>query len=290
MAAQPRSRALIRRIVGRPAAACGVPCSPPLLLERYQALFESVSVPPLPAPLLLVHTGGKPLAYQSTARREARQSVPGFVTVVPRGVRAQIALRGVGEGTVVYLADERRVPAWLTRRLHGEPLTFTDDVIVALARRLMSASEAGQPPVRYLRTLGNALLAELQHALEHAGGIARLPASRGDLRVAHAAMRHIDLHLGEPLTVGSLAVACGLGTTRFNDSFRQATGITPHRYLRKARIERACELLRSTALSVREVSEIVGFRGQGHFCVAFSGERGMTPTTYRRAYRHGAAS
>jgi AraC family transcriptional regulator len=90
-------------------------------------------------------------------------------------------------------------------------------------------------------------------------------------------------HLGEPLSVRDLARTCGVGVTSFTSDFRQATGITPHRYLRKARIERACELLRTTGLSIREIAGVVGFRGQSHFCSVFVGERGLTPSAYRRA-------
>jgi AraC family transcriptional regulator len=94
-------------------------------------------------------------------------------------------------------------------------------------------------------------------------------------------------HLDEPLAVGDLAGVCGLGSTSFSANFRQATGLTPHRYLRKARIERSGELLRTTVLSIREVAEAVGFGGQSHFCTAFTQERGLTPSAYRRACRAG---
>ncbi len=80
------------------------------MLDRHQALFESITVPPLPVPLMLVHTGGKPMDYLSKDRRRLKQSLPGLVTFVPRNVRAEVALRGVGEGTVVYFDDERSSP------------------------------------------------------------------------------------------------------------------------------------------------------------------------------------
>jgi AraC family transcriptional regulator len=278
-----RTRAVIRRIAGRPMASGRVPAKWPLLLDRYQALFESVSLPPLPAPVLLVHTGGKPLAYVAAGRREQRQSIPGFVTFVPRQVRAEIELRGVGEGTLIYFADEQSLPAWLRRAPAREPFTFTNEVIVSVTRKLMRVLEAGGEESSYLRALGNALLAEVQHELGKPLESQQMPASRSGLRVAHAATRHIERHLGEPLAVADLAAACGLGTTSFAKSFRGATGVTPHRYLRRARIERACALLRTTALPVGDVALTVGFRGQSHFCAAFSQERGMTPSAYRRS-------
>ena len=162
-------------------------------------------------------------------------------------------------------------------------MTFTNDVIVSITRRLMNELEASSQADLYLKSLANALLAELQRELELPRATIDLPASRGRLRVAHVAMRYMLAHLDEPLTVRDLARTCGVGITSLTSGFREAMGVTPHRYLRKARIERSCELLRTTGLSIREIAEVVGFRGQSHFCSALSDERGLTPSAYRRA-------
>ena len=282
MSSASRTRAIVRRIAGSPIASGRVPARLPLLLERHQALFDSIVVPPLPAPVLMVHTGGKPLAYQSAGRQQSRQSLPGLVTFVPRNVRSQVVLRGVGEGTMIYFGDERGLPAWLDRNPRSDLVTFSNDLISSLTRRLVSEVESGQQARPYLRTLGNALLAELQRELGQQHASIRLPASRGGLRIAHTAIQHMLRNLGEPLPVSELARVCGVGVTSFSSGFREATGLTPHRYLRRARIERSCELLRTTRLSIREVAEVVGFRGQGHFCTVFTRERGITPSAYRR--------
>ena len=278
-----RTRTIVRRIAGSPISSGRVPARLPLLLERHQALFESIVVPPLPAPVLMVHTGGKPLDYQSAGRQHSRQSLPGLVTFVPGNVRSEIVLRGVGEGTMIYFGDERGLPAWLDRNPRRDLVTFTNDVIVSLTRRLVAEVESGQRAQPYLRTLGNALLAELQRELGQHHVAVRRPATRGALRIAHTAIQHMLRNLGEPLPVRELARVCGVGVTSFSSGFCEATGLTPHRYLRRARIERSCELLRTTSLSIREVAEVVGFRGQGHFCTAFTRERGLTPSGYRRA-------
>ena len=283
--AMPRARRIIRRVIGGPASSGRVPGRLSLVLERHQTLFESITVPPLPVPILMVHTGGKPIAYRSSGGPRRQQSVPGLVTFVPRNVRAEVALRGVGEGTVVYFDDQRALPSWLLGAVHGEPVTFTNDVIIAIARRLVAELETCPRVEAYLKTLANALLAELRHELGHLRSAASAPASRGGIRVAHTAIQHMLTRLGEPLVVMDLARACGVGVSTFSSSFRRATGTTPHRYLRKARIERSCELLRTTGLQVGEISQAVGFRGQSHFCSAFVAERGLTPSAYRRACR-----
>ena len=285
--AMPRARRFIRRLAGGAVSSGRVPARLPLVLERHQALFGSITVPPLPAPILMIHTGGKPMDYRSAGAQRRQQSIPGLVTFVPKDVRAEVALRGVGEGTVVYFDDEKGLPSWLLGRAHREPVTFTNDVIVAIARRLVAEVESRSRAQIYLKTLGNALLAELQRELGQSRAALGFPASRGGLRVAHTAIQHILAHLGEPLAVKDMARACGIGVSTFSNSFRQATGKTPHRYLRKARIERSCELLRTTGLQVGEIAEAVGFRGQSHFCSAFVVERGLTPSAYRRACRGG---
>ena len=81
-----RVRKLIRRIVGSPIGSGRVQGRWPVVLDRHQALFESIMVPPLPIPLLLVHTGGKPLDYLSRDRRRLKQSLPGLVTFVPTAI------------------------------------------------------------------------------------------------------------------------------------------------------------------------------------------------------------
>jgi AraC family transcriptional regulator len=282
-----RVRRIVRRIVGSPVASGRVPARLPMVLERHNALFESITMPPLPVPLMLVHTGGKPLDYLAPGRQRLRQSLPGLVTFVPRNVRAEVSLRGVGEGTVVYFDDQRTLPAWLLRFTDREPVTFANEVIAAITRRLMGEIESRSPAEPYLKTLANALLAELQHELDRPRVSASIPSSRGGLRIAHTAIEHMLANLGEPLAVRDMAQACGVGVTSFASRFRQATGVTPHRYLRRVRIERSCELLRTTGLSIREVAEAVGFRGQAHFCAAFVSERGLTPSAYRRACREG---
>lgn len=62
--------------------------------------------------------------------------------------------------------------------------------------------------------------------------------------------------------------------------------MSPHRYILRARIERARELLRMTSLSIGEIADAVGFAGQSHFCTAFGRETGLTPSAYRRSCRN----
>lgn len=285
MAKSGAARRITWRVLGRPVASALVPAGLPLVLEKHSGLFGSFSLPPLPAPVLGVHTGGKPMAYRADGDLRVGRSLPGLVSFIPGGVRSEAMFSGASEGTLVHFDEVASLPTWLTRGRYATLVTFTNEVIVSITRRLLHEVETGNPPEPYLKSLGNALLAELRRELSRPQSPDSAFASRSGIGVAHTAVTHMMANLGRPLPVAELARACGMGVTSFSHGFRRATGTTPHRYLRRARIERACELLRTTGLSVGEISAAVGFRGQGHFCTAFIAERGITPSGYRQEAR-----
>ena len=96
---------------------------------------------------------------------------------------------------------------------------------------------------------------------------------------------HIDRHFASPLTIGQLAAMARLSTFHFIRSFRSATGVTPHQYVRSRRIERAQELLVTTPLSVTEICDAVGFQSLGSFSTTFRRLTGESPGAYRAARR-----
>jgi AraC family transcriptional regulator len=91
----------------------------------------------------------------------------------------------------------------------------------------------------------------------------------------------IDAHLHEPLTIGALARAAALSPFHFARSFRLTTGLTPHNYLRQARLQRAAALARSSALSTTEIAHRVGYKNVAHFRQAFMRAFGTTPAALR---------
>lgn len=275
--------AFLQRLLGHPELSCRIPADPSFTLERYRALLEVVEFPPLPGPLLFVHTGGKPVSYRAGLAQTAGLSMPGLVTLVPAGTSGELALRGIGEGMVAYFETARRIPAWVSSRREREPVTFVDNVVVTLAQQLAVSASTPEHEDAYLAVLGNALLAQLRHSLSVSTPNEPLRGSRSALMLVHLAVQHIHTHIDEPLGVASVAAAVGVGVTHFSNTFRQVTGATPHRYILRARIERARELLRMTSLSIGEISEAVGFAGQSHFCTAFRRETGVTPSRYRRS-------
>ena len=61
------------------------------------------------------------------------------------------------------------------------------------------------------------------------------------------------------LSVGRIARHAGMSEFHFIRSFKELTGISPHQYLTKIRLEKACQLLSQTNYQVIEICELVGF-------------------------------
>ena len=106
--------------------------------------------------------------------------------------------------------------------------------------------------------------------------------SSGTLRSAAAieqVLRHIDLHLNQPLALTELADLAGLSVWRFATVFRQQLGVSPHRYICRLRVERAKALIKEGMPAATAASE-AGFYDQSHLSRHFKNVLGMTPGQY----------
>ena len=98
-------------------------------------------------------------------------------------------------------------------------------------------------------------------------------------------IRLIEEDLSRSLPLGGLAAAVNLSPSRLHQIFRNATGISPSKYLKARRLAEAKRLLETTFLSVKEIRLRVGIDDESHFTRDFRGAYGCTPTEYRRHCR-----
>jgi AraC-like DNA-binding protein len=96
-------------------------------------------------------------------------------------------------------------------------------------------------------------------------------------------IQHINERLNDNrLSVKELAGEVYLGETHFRRIFQQIFGMSPIAFLRKRRIDRACALLRTSDLSVKEIAQQCGFGDTSFFSRVFHDIAGFTPASYRR--------
>lgn len=170
----------------------------------------------------------------------------------------------------------------------GEPkvIVSADPVIERLAWLLPKASDhEGIASNVFLDGIATAIVTRLfSHSLAK-----DLPSSRKGLvkwRLKRV-QELIEAQLSEPLSLRDLARSAGLSRMHFAAQFRAATGMRPHEYLVRRRIQRAQEMLRTTSVPLVEVALSVGFQTQAHFTTVFRKLLGETPGRWRQAQRFG---
>ena len=99
----------------------------------------------------------------------------------------------------------------------------------------------------------------------------------------HHARHFIAKNLTEPLTVKTVAKHVGLCPQHFRKRFKQATHLTPGRYLTQRRVEHAKTLLLNPEHKVITATFAAGFKSVPTFYRAFRNHTGQSPTEYRQS-------
>lgn len=97
-----------------------------------------------------------------------------------------------------------------------------------------------------------------------------------------AALRLINEHQREPLTLASIADAVGYSPFHLARRFKAEVGLAPMQWLAAQRFLRARQLLLGSDASVTDICMEVGFSSLGTFTRRFTGEVGLGPTEFRR--------
>ncbi len=91
-------------------------------------------------------------------------------------------------------------------------------------------------------------------------------------------------HLGEKLTVNSLAAYCGIHPSYLSRLFAEETGSHLKPFIKMAKIDTAQNLLRYSDLSYLDIAVALGFSSQSAFIDTFKRIIGTTPKKYREAF------
>lgn len=94
-------------------------------------------------------------------------------------------------------------------------------------------------------------------------------------------VQYIDNHLGEGVSVDTLAQVAALSPSRLAHLFKEQMRLSVMQHLEARRMEHAKQLLLSTNLSVKEVGARAGFCNPEHFCVRFTRWAGRSPKAFR---------
>jgi AraC family transcriptional regulator len=102
-----------------------------------------------------------------------------------------------------------------------------------------------------------------------------------DRRIARA-VGFMKQHLGESFSSEDLARMHGLSRPHFFSLFKECTDLSPALYMNMLRMEAALDRLADDRLSIKHLSDSLGFSKPHHFTRFFRHNLGIPPSEYRR--------
>lgn len=94
-------------------------------------------------------------------------------------------------------------------------------------------------------------------------------------------LSYLSEHYSEPLSLRQISMRFYLSQNQIIRIVRAKTGYTPHEYLVRFRLAKACELLQYTPMPISEICHTVGYHNNSHFSAAFRHLYGISPAEYR---------
>jgi len=85
--------------------------------------------------------------------------------------------------------------------------------------------------------------------------------------------------------VSDIAADLNLSSSRFRHLFKQELGLSPKRYLKLTRLNRAKKLLENSFLRVKEITTVLGVNDVSHFVRDYKAFYRQTPSQTRVLYR-----
>jgi AraC family transcriptional regulator len=216
--------------------------------------------------------------------------MPGTPLVSGPGDPADCLFRGPCDELHLHASNElimecaRDVPGFASEQLPRATAPTPDPTIERLGWALVGAQDGADDVGQlYVDCISVAIIARLLGSSERS---ASAPAGRGTALPKWRLKRVIDYiesRLDETITLSDLAASTGLTRMHFAAQFRAATGLRPHEYLLRRRIERAQEMLLGTGMPVVDIALSVGFQTQSHFTTVFKRFAGQPPLAWRQS-------
>ncbi len=150
-------------------------------------------------------------------------------------------------------------------------------MLVARFESLLSMYRSSEPQERaYMNAFLYRLLLDIRYEAE-----ASRPVAPQTLRTRQLKQLMENL-VSSPFSAQEVEERMGLSYKHLSFCFKEETGMTLQEYHTKLRMERAALLLRRGGLSIRQISEQLGFAEPFYFTTVFKKQMGCCPSEYRK--------
>ena len=142
--------------------------------------------------------------------------------------------------------------------------------------------------LRYASSLLHHFLASMRYLVQFRNAVGSRPDSGtsplDEQTLCQSAIHFMQEHLENRMTLQQAAAYIGYSQSHFSALFRRQTGMSPHAYYNRLKMEHACQLLSETDLKVNQICHKLGIDDQYYFSRLFSKTIGMSPTEYRERH------
>lgn len=105
--------------------------------------------------------------------------------------------------------------------------------------------------------------------------------NRKELYVKKAIL-YIAMNYSRKITISEMSSHVGLNRSYLCSIFKEVLNTSPQKYLINFMINKSCELLKNSALSIGDISRSIGYDDPFHFSKLFKKEKGLSPSQYRK--------
>lgn len=100
-------------------------------------------------------------------------------------------------------------------------------------------------------------------------------------------IQYMKEHLDKPLSVEDIASHFHYSVSHYFTVFKKKTGYSPLHYFNQMKIQKGCEYLSFTSMSVKEIGFKLGYQDPLYFSRIFKKLMGLSPIQYRNTYVYG---
>lgn len=246
-------------------------------------------VPPMIDHVLVNQLSGSGDAWmRSDGKFRRMPSMPGTITLVPRGQDSERVTTVDLEVSHVYLSHDR-LRLCAEQAGHGrdpeliDRLNVTDARMSALLGLLLQEVELREAAstlfIEQVLDLvcTHVLRAHAVFSLSHAAprrGLAPWQVKR--------VTAYMHDNLDKDIGLQELADLVHLSRFYFCGAFRMATGYTPYEWLTRLRLQEARRLLANQATPIADIARAIGYQSPAAFSAVFRRSIGTTPRAFRR--------
>jgi AraC-like DNA-binding protein len=231
-------------------------------------------------------SGSNSVRLSPRFERAAQESGRRKLSYVPAGVKVWADLvnidfvRHLDVHFNVEMISRRLMEGLDPARLNNPRLVFSDPQLLAIAELVAAECENPEP----LHDLyGDGLALSLLISALNLPLSARRKRSKLASWQLRRAVDFIEENCLRNIRLEELASLTGLSQSHFSHAFKASTGVPPHQWQTKARLEQAKRLLLTGNTPLTSVAIETGFSDQAHFTRVFRKNIGTTPASWKKS-------